>query len=543
MKKLMIPQFSLKHLVILLLLISNSTFAQRVVFDSLVRQSEILDILSISEDEYVFASKSDFVAGTKIEWYKADSVFKKHILSQDISGLEFQQTEDGILVEASSFLECDVAIPFFHSFLLDTIESEESYFPSEAIIDDYFANIMRTNEGDLILLTGDAIGDVGEVLKVFRDNESLLEFKLPNENITKIVEGQDRVYVFGEEYLLYFNKNGLVVDTVFFEGENVVDVTETVDSNQVAILTDTKVLTVNFLSGIERSYPLSNLAAVPIDLLYRDQLFLLVTLPDSGTEVQKLDLDGNWQTYYNIAFNQSDYTEMYPMPNDEIWITGHYFRDFASNTGGIDYRYKGAYVIEKTLQTEDAENNISLDFIGYESLSDDEVKIDLRLTNHSNSLLKDIRVFSNNLSQVWCSGRYFDTRVDSIAAGETLEISDTIKLFFNLSEDDYCFYVLGSGEDVDIDFSDNVTCAILVNTQVELERRNELNFYPNPAVDKLVIENRSTNNKYFILNLHGQLIKVVRTGRSNTIQVGDLAPGIYLLKDSNAGIALKFVKI
>lgn len=543
MNKLCLKKMKLTWLVVFSGLIANTSFSQGVIFDPSDRASKVLDILSISSSEYIFASKSDFSSGAKIIWYRNDSIIKMHILNQNISGLDLELTEEGVLVEASSFFQCDVIVPFFHTFLLDTITSEESYLPTASQLDEDFAQITRTSEEDLILITGDAISNIGEILKVYREDDLVLEYKLPSEKINKITEGQDRIYVYGGEYLLYFNKIGLVVDSIFLEGETVVDVTEMIDHDQIAVLTDARVLTINFLTGIDRSYDLPGLAARPIDLLFSDELYLLLVFLDEDKEVQTLDFQGNWQTHYHLKFDKAEYTEMYPMPNNEIWITGRYYHDFTNNTGGSDYRYEGAYVIEKTLQTEDAENDLGLEFLGYESISDNEVKVDLRLTNHSDSQLKDIKVLSNNLSLVWCNERYFDAYVDSIAAGESLEVSDTIKLFSNLREDDYCFYVLGSGQNVDSDFGDNVTCALLVNTQDQLEKKNDLIIYPNPAVDELVIENSDTTVKYFILNLQGQLIKVVKTGSSNTIKLGDLVPGIYLLKDSTTGNTQKFVKI
>jgi hypothetical protein len=78
------------------------------------------------------------------------------------------------------------------------------------------------------------------------------------------------------------------------------------------------------------------------------------------------------------------------------------------------------------------------------------------------------------------------------------------------------------------------------------ENQNNLNgleIYPNPANDKLTIET-TQKSEIEILNIQGQLIKSITSNGKTTIDISELAPGMYFVKvKTENGIAVKkFVK-
>ncbi|NPD45391.1 T9SS type A sorting domain-containing protein [Lentimicrobium sp. S6] len=73
----------------------------------------------------------------------------------------------------------------------------------------------------------------------------------------------------------------------------------------------------------------------------------------------------------------------------------------------------------------------------------------------------------------------------------------------------------------------------------------DLSFYPNPATDFLMIDFEDSKLiEAEIYNIHGSLIKIQTLNSGDIIQIGDIKPGVYLLKakSENKIFTSKFIK-
>lgn len=66
----------------------------------------------------------------------------------------------------------------------------------------------------------------------------------------------------------------------------------------------------------------------------------------------------------------------------------------------------------------------------------------------------------------------------------------------------------------------------------EIATENNVNIYPNPTIDYIIIENTDSNFTAQIFSIDGALIKFVEN--ENIIDATDLSSGIYILKLSHA---------
>jgi hypothetical protein len=67
---------------------------------------------------------------------------------------------------------------------------------------------------------------------------------------------------------------------------------------------------------------------------------------------------------------------------------------------------------------------------------------------------------------------------------------------------------------------------LAINNSNVLE--NQITLYPNPAVDFINLDINNTNFNYQIIDIKGSLVK--QGDYSNTVYVGDLTPGVYMIK-------------
>jgi hypothetical protein len=81
------------------------------------------------------------------------------------------------------------------------------------------------------------------------------------------------------------------------------------------------------------------------------------------------------------------------------------------------------------------------------------------------------------------------------------------------------------------DLSTTATYDLTVLTSVTDMKADIFNVYPNPATDKLTIEGLQTDSKVYIINMLGNIVKIVDSNyiQNTTISLEDLAPGIYFI--------------
>jgi hypothetical protein len=94
-------------------------------------------------------------------------------------------------------------------------------------------------------------------------------------------------------------------------------------------------------------------------------------------------------------------------------------------------------------------------------------------------------------------------------------------------------------------YTHSVECATTVGVGEHQSGLNNLNIYPNPAKEQLVVE-VSDYSDYYIINVQGQKIKNGQLGpdQKNEININDLPNGFYLLKveDKSGTKTIKVLK-
>ncbi len=95
--------------------------------------------------------------------------------------------------------------------------------------------------------------------------------------------------------------------------------------------------------------------------------------------------------------------------------------------------------------------------------------------------------------------------------------------------------------DAEVDSLFNETDPFVVGISESNNQMNALNVSPNPAKTSLRI-NVTQPTTIALVNTLGQILTTLEVGNERTIDVMDLEPGIYFVRDLNTGKAVKFVK-
>ena len=82
--------------------------------------------------------------------------------------------------------------------------------------------------------------------------------------------------------------------------------------------------------------------------------------------------------------------------------------------------------------------------------------------------------------------------------------------------------------------------AFFKGTGVDENGQANMAVFPNPTKHSIRIEGIEANSELRIFNVLGELVRVVNAGPDDDIAVGDLAPGLYLIRIGNA--SMRFVK-
>ena len=110
-------------------------------------------------------------------------------------------------------------------------------------------------------------------------------------------------------------------------------------------------------------------------------------------------------------------------------------------------------------------------------------------------------------------------------------------------ETTYCFTVTAINEAGESAHSEEV-CATTLKGEGIAENATALNIYPNPAVDRVVIETEATIEAVSIYTLTGVMIYSEVDFNNNTIDVTDFASGVYVMKvrTENGEVVKRFIK-
>ena len=110
-------------------------------------------------------------------------------------------------------------------------------------------------------------------------------------------------------------------------------------------------------------------------------------------------------------------------------------------------------------------------------------------------------------------------------------------------ETTYCFTVTAINEVGESEHSEEV-CATTLKEDGIAENEAAFNIYPNPVVDRLVIETEATIEAVTIYTLTGVMIYSEVDFNNNTIDVTDFAGGVYVMKvrTENGEVVKRFIK-
>ena len=108
---------------------------------------------------------------------------------------------------------------------------------------------------------------------------------------------------------------------------------------------------------------------------------------------------------------------------------------------------------------------------------------------------------------------------------------------------EYCFTVTAVNAAGESEHS-NVVCVTTPKEDSIEENATALNIYPNPAVDRVVIETEATIEAVSIYTLTGVMIYSEVDFNNNTINVTDFASGVYVMKvrTENGEVVKRFIK-
>ena len=107
----------------------------------------------------------------------------------------------------------------------------------------------------------------------------------------------------------------------------------------------------------------------------------------------------------------------------------------------------------------------------------------------------------------------------------------------------YCFTVTAINEAGESAHSEEV-CATTLPGEGVAENEAAFNIYPNPAVDRVVIETEATIEAVTIYTLTGVMVYSEVDFNNNTINVSDFASGVYVMKvrTENGEVVKRFIK-
>ena len=110
-------------------------------------------------------------------------------------------------------------------------------------------------------------------------------------------------------------------------------------------------------------------------------------------------------------------------------------------------------------------------------------------------------------------------------------------------ETTYCFTVTAINEAGESEHSEEV-CATTLAKEAIAENEAAFNIYPNPAVDRVVIETEATIEAVTIYTLTGVMVYSEVDFNNNTINVSDFASGVYVMKvrTENGEVVKRFIK-
>ena len=133
---------------------------------------------------------------------------------------------------------------------------------------------------------------------------------------------------------------------------------------------------------------------------------------------------------------------------------------------------------------------------------------------------------------LYSAGEKLGTLAETIAGVQALE-----------PETEYCFTVTAINEAGESEHSEEV-CATTLKEDGIAENEAAFNIYPNPVVDRLVIETEATIEAVTIYTLTGVMIYSEVDFNNNTIDVTDFAGGVYVMKvrTENGEVVKRFIK-
>ena len=133
---------------------------------------------------------------------------------------------------------------------------------------------------------------------------------------------------------------------------------------------------------------------------------------------------------------------------------------------------------------------------------------------------------------LYSAGEKLGTLAETIAGVQALE-----------PETEYCFTVTAINEAGESEHSEEV-CATTLKEEGIAENEAAFNIYPNPVVDRLVIETEATIEAVTIYTLTGVMIYSEVDFNNNTIDVTDFAGGVYVMKvrTENGEVVKRFIK-
>jgi hypothetical protein len=142
---------------------------------------------------------------------------------------------------------------------------------------------------------------------------------------------------------------------------------------------------------------------------------------------------------------------------------------------------------------------------------------------------------------------HFDTNVQLAKDGKLTVVWSTDQLAGVTLEDQSVLAGLGfrklNDGDPKISISSEITPALafnsrleslsVINSEFDHELKNlVISVYPNPATEYLLISglNPSGGNEYILINTIGEWVKSGELSKESTISIGELTPGLYILK-------------
>ena len=135
-----------------------------------------------------------------------------------------------------------------------------------------------------------------------------------------------------------------------------------------------------------------------------------------------------------------------------------------------------------------------------------------------------------------------------LLSGETMPVTDegytvnaALMDSFNLTEFEICMTANYAGLDNNI--ANNKICATITRSTVGISEINKqsISIFPNPASDYINIKNLN-NERIYILNSLGEIVKSVDNQNNNQIDISDLANGTYFIRINEKVVKFNVLK-